>query len=727
MTQKTIHEKLPQDMGNKEIRTREESSFSRDSSAKPDIPDNILAKWERIVNLTATLAGVPAGLIMKFHPSEIEIIVSSVTPGNPYKKGDRTDLNTGTYCRAVMEKRAKLLIPDARQDPEWDHNPGLKAGMVSYLGLPLLWPDGEIFGTICVLDNKENHYAVIYQKLLAEFREMMETDLQLILEAVEHKRIKEALQKAHDGLEIRVKERTVEIDRANEQLKFEIEERKRIEDVLKKSEKILSSTFHALYDLILVIDKDFRVVMSNWKDHDYISEAERQGNPFCYKCIMHRDTPCDFCHVAEVFASGNIKECEHTNEVDGKTREIRVFPVFDDNGAVVMVAEHVRDITERKRMEERLLRAQKTEAIGTLAAGLAHNFNNLLTNIQGNASLMLLDVDSIHPHFEMLKEIEKQVRSGAELTGQLLGYARRGRYEVKAIDLNQIVQEVSHTFGRARKEITIHLELEKDLSAIEVDQGQIEQVLLNLYMNGATAMPGGGMLFLKTMNVNHEDMLDRIHDPRPGSYILLSITDSGRGMDKETLERIFDPFFTTSEMGRGTGLGLASVYGIIKGHGGYIHVVSEKGRSTTFTIYLPASDKEVERNDATTEHIAQSNGSILLVDDEDIVLTVGTRMLKKMGYRVLRAKGGKEAVEIYKTNKDSIDMVILDMIMPDMGGGKVYDRIKEINPDVKVLLASGYSIEGQATEILERGCDGFIQKPFNISQLSEKVKKVSIL
>jgi CheY-like chemotaxis protein len=238
-------------------------------------------------------------------------------------------------------------------------------------------------------------------------------------------------------------------------------------------------------------------------------------------------------------------------------------------------------------------------------------------------------------------------------------------------------------------------------------------------------MLGGGKLFLKTSNVTHEDMKDKIYDAKPGRYVLLEVMDTGVGIDKETQERIFDPFFTTKEMGKGTGLGLASVYGIIKGHGGYVDVYSEKGRGTTFQIYLPASDKK-----ADTKSIGKSidlyNGTetILLVEDEEAVLDVGIKMLGKMGYNVLTAKNGQEAIVLYKEKQDTIDMVILDMVLPEMGGGEVYDAIKEINPDVRVLLASGYSIESQAKQILSRGCNGFIQKPFNLRELSAKIREI---
>ncbi len=401
-----------------------------------------------------------------------------------------------------------------------------------------------------------------------------------------------------------------------------------------------------------------------------------------------------------------------------------LVPHYDADGKLISYDGLIRDISEQKRLEARLQQVRKMEAIGTLAGGIAHDFNNLLMAIQGNVSLMLFDTDC--PHRERLRSIEKQIQSGSRLTRQLLGYARKGKYEIKLINPDKVVQEISETFGRTRKEITIRAELAKDVFPIEADQGQIEQVLLNLFINAADAMPGGGNLTIRAMNVTHRDMQGGLYDPKPGRYVLLAITDTGTGMDKETMERIFDPFFTTKPMGRGTGLGLASVYGIIKGHGGYIDVDSEKGRGTTFRIYLPAAEDQVEKTAETAERIIKGSGTILLVDDEEMVLNVGVEILKGLGYTVLEAKSGKEAIEIYEEHRDKIDMVILDVVMPEMGGGEAYERMKEINPNAKVLLSSGYSIEGQATDILKRGCDGFIQKPFGMKELSGRIKEILV-
>jgi len=271
-----------------------------------------------------------------------------------------------------------------------------------------------------------------------------------------------------------------------------------------------------------------------------------------------------------------------------------------------------------------------------------------------------------------------------------------------------------------------HNELSEDLFTIEADQSQIEQVLLNLYTNAANAMNGVGDLIIKTMNVTHNDIKSFLFKPKHGNYMMLIVTDTGAGMDKSTIEHIFDPFFTTKEMGenKGAGLGLASVYGIIKGHDGYIHVESKKGQGTTFRIYIPASEKKIAKPVDITEELLKGTETVLLVDDEELILDVGRDLLEAMGYKVLTAKNGKDTIEIYRKNYKDIDIVILDMIMPNMGGGEAYDRMKEINPDIKVLLSSGYSIDGEASEILERGCNEFIQKPFDIKELSKKIREV---
>jgi signal transduction histidine kinase/ActR/RegA family two-component response regulator len=384
----------------------------------------------------------------------------------------------------------------------------------------------------------------------------------------------------------------------------------------------------------------------------------------------------------------------------------------------------VRDISEKKKLEAQYLQAQKMEAVGTLAGGVAHDFNNLLMGIQGHASLMLLELDPGHPHYKMLKSIEEQVKSGADLTWQLLSFARGGKFEVKPTDLNAIMKKTSTMFGRTRKEISIQSNLQQDLWPVEVDRGQIEQVLLNLYVNAWQAMPGGGSLFLETKNVVLDEQYRKPFYIKPGNYARISVTDTGVGMDEKTQKRVFEPFFTTKEMGRGTGLGLATAYGIIKGHGGIINVYSEKGHGATFTIYLPASEKKIEREKKSPEGLVKGDETVLLVDDEEVILNVNRMVLEKLGYKVLVARSGQEAIEIFRAQKEGIDLVLLDMIMPGMEGGKVLDILKRIHAEVKIILLSGYGMNDEVTRMMERGCRAFIQKPFDIGDFSRKIRDV---
>ena len=364
------------------------------------------------------------------------------------------------------------------------------------------------------------------------------------------------------------------------------------------------------------------------------------------------------------------------------------------------------------------------EAMGTLAGGIAHDFNNLLMAIQGRTSIMLMKKDSSHSDFEHLTGIEDNIETAAELTKQLLGFARGGKYEVKPTDLNELIEKENRMFGRTKKEITIREKYEESLWSVEIDRGQVQQVLLNLYVNAWQAMPAGGDLYIKTQNVTLDENYTKPYQAEPGSYVQISITDTGVGMDKATRERIFEPFFTTKKMSRGTGLGLASSYGIIKNHGGFISTYSEKGHGSTFNIFLPASEKDIIEEKKSAGDTLRGSETVLFVDDEDMIIEIAEELLNTLGYRVMIARSGKEAVEACKKNKDRIDIVLLDMIMPDMSGSDTYDRMKEIDPEIKVLLSSGYSIDGRATEILDQGCNGFIQKPFKMKELSQKLREI---
>ena len=392
----------------------------------------------------------------------------------------------------------------------------------------------------------------------------------------------------------------------------------------------------------------------------------------------------------------------------------------------------MRDVTsriqaekEKKRLESQVQHAQKMEAIGTLAGGIAHDFNNLLMGFQGNISLMKMDLTDEHPHQEFLNNMESYVKRGSELTRQILGFARGGKYQVKTTNLNVLINKNADMFSRARKEITIHKKFQKNLYTVDVDRGQIEQVLLNLFVNAWQAMPGGGNMYVETENINLQaNDYDKPYAIDSGKYVRITVSDSGIGMDKKTQERIFEPFFTTKAFGRGTGLGLASAYGIIKNHNGIINVYSEKGHGTTFKIYLPASDKQIIAEKFKIEEARGGSETILLVDDEEMVADIGKDLLEKLGYTVLVAAGGAEAIKLFQRHREQIELVILDMIMPDMSGGETFSRMRAIKPNAKILLSSGYSLDSRASAIMKQGCNGFIQKPFNLKKISHKIREI---
>jgi PAS domain S-box-containing protein len=411
---------------------------------------------------------------------------------------------------------------------------------------------------------------------------------------------------------------------------------------------------------------------------------------------------------------------------DGRTLDVIVSAALirGPDGLPGGMTVNLTDISERKSLQAQYEQAQRMESLGTLAGGIAHDFNNLLMGIQGRTSLMAVDMDPNHPFFEHLRGIEEYVKSAGDLTEQLLGFARGGKYEVNPLNLNELVLSSVDMFGRTKKEIRIHTDLQDPLPSVEADQRQIEQVLLNIFVNAWQAMPDGGTLFIQTKQESLDPAFCMPHQVAPGPYVSVSITDTGVGMDETVRSRIFDPFFTTKEKSRGTGLGLASAFGIIKNHGGIITADSQKGHGATFTLYLQASTKKVNRGTPIAHTLQKGTETILLVDDEALILTVGGAMLEKLGYRVIPAGNGEEAIRILSGMKDKVDLVILDLIMPGLDGGKTFDRIRKIDPTLRVLLSSGYALDGQAEAVLKKGCNGFIQKPFTLQELSNKIRSV---
>ncbi|MBW2180706.1 MAG: response regulator, partial [Deltaproteobacteria bacterium] len=404
--------------------------------------------------------------------------------------------------------------------------------------------------------------------------------------------------------------------------------------------------------------------------------------------------------------------------------------LFEMNGEYYTLSVS-RDISELKeaqkeqsRLETQLQQVQKMESIGTLAGGIAHNFNYFLMSIQGKMSVMLYTLNENDALYDQLKNVDQLIQSGSKVTNQLLRFARKSKLDVKPEDLNKLIKNSSKMFAATKKEIKVHRKYQKNVWAVEIDKNKIDQMLLNLFVNASQAMPKGGDFYIETENVMLDESYVKPYLIKPGKFVKISVTDTGTGMDETTRQKIFDPFFTTKDVGKGTGLGLASAYGIIKNHKGIINVYSEMGVGSTFNIYLPVTDKKVIDDIKPQEKIIKGSETILIIDDEQRIIDAGNEMLEILGYKVLLAASGKKAIEIYRKKNKIIDLVILDMILPEMNGSEIYDRLKDINSNVKVLLSSGFTQNGQATEILDKGCNGFIQKPFTLEQLSHKISEV---
>jgi len=493
---------------------------------------------------------------------------------------------------------------------------------------------------------------------------------------------------------------------------YDITDRKRTEEALRKREEQYKTLINNAIMGVYQVTKKGQFRLAN----------KRMAEIFGY------ETPDEFMssvgNIIELYARPKerpeiLKKIDDNGYVeakpvefkrkDGKSVWVNIFTrVTTSQDGEIVYEGLMEDVTDRMRMERQLLQVQKLDGIGTLAGGIAHDFNNLLMGIQGRISLISLDLHSSHPGSEHIHAIEEYVQSAKNLTKQLLGFSRVGKYEVQAVDINELLLESSAMFGRTKKEIRININLHQPAPVVAADRNQIEQVFLNLYVNAGQAMPDGGNLHLETDVVTLEDLETGPYGVLPGRYAKVSVIDTGIGIDESDLQRVFDPFFTTKEKERGTGLGLASAYGIVKNHSGIITADSEIGKGTAFKIFLPVTDAPVQKQVTTDTGIVSGSETILLVDDEEMIIEVGKALLEKLGYRVMVSRSGEDAVDQIKNLGAEIDLVILDLIMPGIKGDRAFELMREIQPKIPILLSSGYAINGQATDLINKGCNGFI-------------------
>ncbi len=517
-------------------------------------------------------------------------------------------------------------------------------------------------------------------------------------------------------------------------------ENARLHEEVRRQRDFAQSILTTASSLIVGLDLDGRVILFNdqcvrttgW------TREEALGRDWFQTFLperVRRPVHQVFRDVVEIGAHSRVPlPSQYVNPILTKAGEERVVAwshtvLRDSEGRPTSVIAIGQDITEQQRLEEQLRQAQKMEAIGTLAGGIAHDFNNLLGSILGFASLVERELPPDSPLRPDVATIINSARHGAQLTNQLLAFAKGGRYQVGPVDMNAVVDEVVRLLSRTvDKAIRIEPRLAPDLAAVEGDAGQLHQMLLNLCLNARDAMPAGGVLTIETRNVtlSAEDVRGEA-DLSPRRYVYLRVSDTGVGMDPETKQRIFEPFFTTKKGRPGekhSGLGLAMVYGIVRGHQGAIRVHSELGQGSTFEVYLPATARPARPAASMEGEVRGGTETVLVVDDEPDILSLLGRVLGKHGYTVLLAESGPQALEMFRERRDEIDLVVLDLIMPEMSGVETFHRLRELDPDVRVLLSSGYSEEGQARELLAAGAQGFLQKPYDFRAVLRKVRQV---
>jgi len=416
---------------------------------------------------------------------------------------------------------------------------------------------------------------------------------------------------------------------------------------------------------------------------------------------------------------------------DGTLREFetRISPVHDSSGEIINYVSVNRDVTQEVALEAQLRQSQKMEAIGTLAGGVAHDFNNLLTVINGNAHLAFMQIDKDSPLNEYIEEIKDAGNNAALLTRQLLAFSRKQIIQPKVLSLNKVLDKSEKMLRRLiREDIELTLDLDSELWPVNIDPGQIEQIMMNLVVNAKDAMPGGGKLLIETANAHLDSAYFRKHgvDNMPGAYAMIAVTDNGTGMDEETRDRIFEPFFTTKELGHGTGLGLSTVYGIVKQHNGYVWIYSEPGKGTTFKVYFPkaGADEVSDTEEQVADDLLIGSATILVVEDSKTLLKMTQKMLEKYGYRILTAQNGREALEVFSGHGGPIHLILTDVVMPKMGGWDLAKKIQSEKPEVKIIYMSGYPDNAISDNGMLHKDVNFVQKPFSSNDLARKVREV---
>ncbi|MBN2163562.1 MAG: response regulator [Pontiellaceae bacterium] len=526
-------------------------------------------------------------------------------------------------------------------------------------------------------------------------------------------------------LEQRVAERT-------QALQQEIQERKHAENELRRSEGNLRITLDSIGDAVIATDTEGKVTRMNPVAETLTGwpQSEASGLPLTtvFNIINAATRQTIDNPVDRVLITGQVVGLKnHTVLLHRNGSEYQIAdsaaPIRSDDGTIQGVVLVFRDITEEYAIHEQLKRSEKMSAVGQLAGGIAHDFNNQLTGILGYADILIEELTDPTLR-DFAKDIRKAAQRSAELTAQLLAFGRKGKYHAHPIDPHEIIADTIKILERSiDKRIRIECNLSPEKTMVMGDSSQLQNAILNIALNARDAMPNGGTLRFQTSSVQLDERFcnsHKIDEIPPGDYIEISISDTGDGMNQETQKHIFEPFFTTKEIGKGTGMGLAGAYGTMRSHHGAIAVHSKPGHGTVMRLYLPRIHMEYISTEKTSRPTV-GHAAILLVDDEDLVRKTAEKMLCKLGHKVITCTGGHDAIKFYKQSGAQIDLVILDMIMPDLNGKETAQALSSINPQVRILISSGYSQNDEAGELDKLGIQGFISKPFSLTKLSNSI------
>jgi len=618
---------------------------------------------------------------------------------------------------------------------------GLSAVIVIFWvpsGWPSITDSGGWLGMGIFLINGMLISLMAEAKIRAQVRASKVVELEL--EVNRRKQVEEKLNEAYAELELRVEERTIELFNMNESLKAEIIERKKTEDIVGASEQRYRELFEGANDGIFLLDETGFIDCNQVGSEMYGIPKEQLMGRSLVDLSPERQpdgrlSTKEIASTIDTVMRGGPQRLEWQSlRGDGTPFNAEITLCRVDVGGKPCVQCIARDITERKRaesermsLEAQLLQAQKLESVGRLAGGVAHDFNNMLSVILGYAELIKRRLPEGDPLWKDADEIQRAAIRSRDITRQLLAFSRQQIIEPRPVNLNDMVTDTQKTLARLiGEDIDLCFYPGKELWTIGFDPSQFDQILINLAVNARDAMPDGGMLTIETANISLDDAYCRDHAGFvPGDYVQLIVSDSGMGMDRETLSHAFEPFFTTKDVDKGTGLGLSTVYGIVRQNNGFIHVYSEPGEGTTFRIYFPRiTVKEGERRDKfVAAEVASGTGTILVVEDDDMVSSMTAALLKQIGFMVLTKSTPSEALSLLEQTDTPVDLLITDVVMPGMKGTELRDRARLIRPGIKVLFMSGYTANVIVHHgILEEGVH-FIQKPFNIESLAQKVSE----